>query len=320
MSRLVPKEMIPDSLWNSKLSTLHLPPQLISSWVLLLDKCGLRGRAMEPAPEGFVGGRSKDDTDNHLAWRFASSAARVMLTMLDPDEDLAEIPDAFTRIFSGNKVFLADLPCGSGAASMSILSVLCELRKQSRLPRMPLTVAIIGGEISKRAQDHANEAMRSLATELANQAITVEFEAIDWDVCDPFSNTDLIRRLTLKSQNCPAKLLVLANFSGFLQKEGKWKEAQKQFEELFRHSREENSIALWIEPRMNVVIAQGGFMPRLIAWFKKLFSAFMLAKDGNGESKNYGESSANVKQPLNEGTFRVNLVVVRFDLPLRRRI
>lgn len=320
MKRLIPKKMIPDSLWNSEDSILHLPPQLISSWTMLLDKYGLRDKAMERAPEGFEGGMSKEDTDNHLSWRFTGSSARVMLPMLDPLEDLYEISDVFARIFSGNKVFLADLPCGSGAASMSILSVLCELRKQSRLPRMPLDIVIVGGEISKYAQNYAREALKSLVTELEEQAITIEFEIMDWDVCDPFSNTDLTKHLTLKSQDCTTRLLILANFSGFLQGSGKWKEANRQFEELFRHSREENSIALWIEPNMNAVTnAQGGFMPRLIQWFKRKFSSLIAEKDKVESQNNYTESSVRVKHPLNEGTFRTTLVVVRFDLPLRRK-
>lgn len=317
MKRLIPKKEIPDSLWNSKDRVLHLPPQLISSWEMLLDKHGLREKAEQRAPEGFEGGMSKEDTDNHLAWKFTGSSARVMLPMLDPNEDLAEIPDAFAITFSGNKVFLADLPCGSGAASVSILSVLCELRKQSRLPRMPLEIVIVGGEISEYAQNYANEALESLIAELEAQAITVEFEILDWDVCDPFLNSDLVKHLTLASQNCTAKLLMLANFSGFLQGEGKWKDAQRQLEELFRHSREENSIALWIEPQTNEVIVEGGFMPRLIAWFKTVFSA--LVRDEDGEQKSYAKSSVRVKHPLNEGTFRTHLTVVRFDLPSRRK-
>lgn len=317
MKRLISKEMIPDSLWNSKDSVLCLPPQLISSWTRLLDRLGLLEKAKGRAPQGFEGGMSKEDTENHLAWRFAGSSARVMLPMLDPHEHLDEISNVFARIFSGNKVFLADLPCGSGAASMSILSVLCELRKQSKLPRMPLDVVIVGGEISEYARNYAEEALESLTTALEQQAITIKFEVVDWDVCDTFSNTDLTRCLTLRSQDCATKLLVLANFSGFLQRSGKWKEAKRQFEELFRHSREDNSFALWIEPNMNAVTnAQGGFMPRLIQWFREQFSRLITAEDAN---RNYATSSVIVKNPLTEGTFRTNLVVVRFDLPLRRK-
>jgi len=234
MTRLIPVEMIPNSLWNRENSILYLPPQLISCWEMLLDKYQLRDKAMIEAPRGFEGGMSKEDTDNHLAWRFTGSSARVMLTMLDPFQNLRDIPDVFARIFSGNKVFLADLPCGSGAASMSILSVFCELRKQGKIPRMPLHLVIVGGELSQYAQDYAKEALGSLINALEAQAITLEFSVIDWDVCDKFSNTDLIKQLTLKSQNCPAKLLILANFSGFLEREKKWNEASKQFDEIGR--------------------------------------------------------------------------------------
>jgi len=318
MNRLVTREMIPETLWNNNDSVLHLPPQLIASWEILLDKNGLREKAMEHALEGFEGGMSKEDTDNHLAWRFTGSSAKVMLPMLDPNQELDEISDAFVRIFSGNRVFLADLPCGSGAASMSILSVLCELRRQNVVPRIPLEVVIVGGEISKYAQNYASQALESLKSELESQAITIEFDMMDWDVCDPFSNSDLVKYLTLKSQNCAAKLLILANFSGFLQRSKKWKEAENQFEELFRHSREENSVAIWIEPQKNNVTDKGGFMPRLTNWFKKLFSSFLPLSDEDSEKEHYAKTSAKVKHPLSEGVFRANLVVVRFDLPLRR--
>jgi len=178
----------------------------------------------------------------------------------------------------------------------------------------------MGGEISKYAQIYAKEALGSLVKDLEEQAITIEFEAMDWDVCDPFSNTDLTKHMTLRSQNCATKLLVLANFSGFLQRNSKWKEANRQFEELFRHSREENSIAIWIEPNRNDVTSQGGFIPRLIQWFKRKFAALLLEKEGNENQNSYAQSVVKVKHPLNDGTFRTTLVVVQFDLPLRRKL
>lgn len=269
---------------------------------------------MEKAPEGFEGGISKEDTDNHLAWRFTGSTARVMLTMLDPLQDLSTISDVFARTFSGNSVFLADLPCGSGATSMSILSVLCELRKQRLIPRMPLHVVILGGEISRFAQDYVKKGLDSLKNELETQAITIEYRMTDWDVCDEFSNSDLIRQLTLESQNCPAKLLMVANFSGFLEGNKKWKEAKKQIEELFRHSRGMNNFALWIEPQKNSVVSKGGFMSKLINSFKSLFSKRL--RETESEEGNYKISTARAKHPLKDNKFRVNLAVAKFHLPL----
>lgn len=88
MSRLIPKELIPSTLWDNEESLMYLPPQLISGWMILLEKNGLLDKAKTRAPEGFQGGKSKEDTDNHFAWRFSGSCARVMLSMLDPHQDL----------------------------------------------------------------------------------------------------------------------------------------------------------------------------------------------------------------------------------------
>lgn len=316
MARLIPVETIPDSLWSREEFALYLPSHLISSWEILLDKYQLRERAMTKAPSGFEGGMSKEDTDNHLAWRFTGSCARIMLAMLDPLEELHQISDVFARIFSGNKVFLADLPCGSGATSISILSVFCELRKQDRIPRMPLHIVVVGGEISEYARHYAKEIFESLKPEFESQAITVEFETMNWNVCDKISNTDLITKLILQSQNCLAKLLVVSNFSGLLEREKKWNEAQDQLEELFRYSRGDNSVVLWVEPEKNNVTKNGGFFSRLAKWLRQ--SLFKVTnKDTENQQDNHNCSSINVKHPLKGGTFRTKLAVIQFELPLR---
>jgi hypothetical protein len=177
---------------------------------------------------------------------------------------------------------------------------------------MPLHVVILGGEISRFAQDYAREIFNSLKSEFESQAITVEFELMDWDVCDKFSNTDLIRRLTLQSHNCLAKLLVLANFSGFLEKEKKWNDAKNQFDELFRYSQGDNSIILWIEPRMNTVTNDGGFFSRLTKWVKLFLKKII--KEIEIQHDSYAQSSVKVKHPLKEETFNTNLAVVKFEL------
>jgi hypothetical protein len=184
---------------------------------------------------------------------------------------------------------------------------------------MPLHIIIVGGEISEYAQTYARESLSTLINDLEDQAITIEFDIIDWDVCDKFSNTDLIQQLTLKSQNCSGKLLMLANFSGFLEREKKWKDAQGQFDELFRYSRGNNSIALWIEPQTNNVTDEGKFFSRLIKWFTKIFSK-IIGKDKEIEQLSYACSSVKVKHPLCEGEFRSHLAVIRFDLPPRSKV
>lgn len=320
MVRLIPIELIPASLWNKEDSILRLAPQLISSWEMLLHKYQLVEKARTETTERPTGGISQEATDDHLALRFTTSSARVMLAILDPLENLSEIPDVFARIFSGNKVFLADLPCGSGVATLSILAIFCELRKQGILPRMPLHVTIVGGEISSPARKYAKEALEHLSRELESQAIVIEFSITDWDVCNKISTIDLIQKLTLKSQDCSAKILLVTNFSDFLSKGNKWRDAQKQFDDIFLHSRNDNSAAIWIEPSMKNVICKDGFFSRIIKWFHKLFSSLM-DTGREIEPKGYDtDTPVKVEHPLGKPNFRTNLAVVRFDLPSRRKV
>lgn len=314
MTRFIRVEDIPRSLWKKEKSVLHLPPKLISTWENLLEKYNLKDCAMSPTPEGVIGGIGLKETNDFFAWRFPRSAAAVMMTMLDPQEELPDISNVFVEFFSGNKVFLADLPCGSGAASLSILSTIYELRKQKKIPRMPLHVTLLGGEISEYAQKYAKESLEAIKKELESQAITLEFKIKSWDACDKFSTTRLIKDLTIYSSDCSSRLLFLVNFSGFLERDKKWNEANPQFDELFRYSESDNGIkssAIWIEPQNNNVMNKGGFFHRLIQWvIKNLRDNFYEASLDD----DFPRSNAKVKHPLKEHSFKVNLAVIKFNL------
>lgn len=130
-NRFIKTENLPDSLWCDKSENILLPSQLVDLWKGLLNDNSLMDLANEKAPKGFEGGISKEDTDKHLAWRYNGSCARVILSLLDPKAKLSDVSDAYASTFAGNKVFVADLPSGSGAAIVSILCTLYELRKNN---------------------------------------------------------------------------------------------------------------------------------------------------------------------------------------------
>jgi hypothetical protein len=317
MQRLIKPKDIPRSMWWPEQKRIHLAPDLVSAWQKLLDYTDLTEKALQPVPENIVGGLTKESTDEHLAWRFSGSSARVQLGLLDPGGKLSGVSDAFARIFSGGTVLIADLPCGSGAAVLTILSTIAELRRTGRIPREPLHIRVVGGEISEFARDYANTATNHIKASLAEQAIWVSAEFIHWNALDKFSTADLNNKLATLGQNCTARLLVLANFSGFLQGEGKWKLAIPQFDSLFIHCRNNESFAIWIEPQTNKVLAKGGFFGRVIGWFNELFASFQTPEErASLNLDNLEKSSAQVQHPLRpEQQFDVNLVVQRFDLP-----
>ena len=318
ISRLIRSEDLPESLWRQSDCVLKLPPELIRAWLALLERHGLRPLAeQQDASGGCIGGISRDATNKHFAWRFTGSSARVQLAMLDPESHMPHVADAFAQIFAGGRVAVADLPCGSGAAVLTILTVLAELRRQGRLPREPLDVVVIGGEISEDARGYAAEGLNEVRETLEAQAISVQSVFLPWDVCNNISNTDLIRQLTIRCNGCAARMLVLANFSGFLQREGKWNDAQPQLNELFRHSRDERSSVVWIEPQMNDVLPQtGGLFSRV----KNLLVGLVRVIRGvstDTPPDAVAVTSAKVAHALRpEETFSVGLAVMRFDLHL----
>lgn len=310
--RFVVVEDLPESLWCANSGTMRIPSKAVELWHKLLEQNGLLEMAHEIAPEGFEGGISKEDTDKHLAWRYNGSCARVLLSMLDPKNELPEISDAYASVLSGDKVFLSDLPSGSGAAIVTILCTLYELRKNNVLPRLPLEINIIAGELSLSARDYLLAQLTDLQQYLNDQAIWIDFEILAWDALSKLSTVDLIKQLTLKSQDCSAKMMVLSNFTGFLESNGKWKHAKPQFDDIFLHSRDVLSTAIWIEPQRKNVAT---FFERAVIWLKESFSSLLSPKKLSEESSWYAKSDISCAQPIKNGVFPVRLTVMRFDLP-----
>lgn len=314
--RLVQIKDIPNTLRCVSTKYLRLPEKLISTWTTLLDNNGVRDKAENESPKSIAGGFTEQATNEHLAWRFTGSAARVELAILSPNHSKSEISDAFAKIFSGGKVLLADAPCGSGAAALSVLTTIAELRAQSVLPREPLEIIIVGGEISEYGRKNFTSAFNEVKEHLEKQAITINETVLSWDVCDSLSNTDLIKQFTLLGNTCSAKMLLLANFSEFLQGNGKWKIAKPQFDELFRHFRSERSSVIWIEPQTNKALPKtGGLLGRVITWVGGLKFAMLFNRDGTKDP--VLKDSCKVFNPLdNSRQFRTQLAVMRVDLDI----
>lgn len=315
-NRFIRKEDLPKSLWCKTSESLVLPEQLVQMWKDLLEKNSLLRLSMEKAPKGFEGGSSKEDTDKHLAWRYNGSCARVILSLLDPKENLREVSDAYASVFAGNKVFVADIPSGSGAGIVSVLCTLYELRKNNVLPRHPLEMVILAGEISPSAREYLLIQLETLKPFVEDQSIWMDFEVREWDALCKVNTVDLIKRMTILSEGCEARLLLLSNFSGFLESSGNWNKAKPQFDDIFLHSRDNLSTAIWIEPQKKTV---PNFFSRAIKWLKKSFRSFIGDLATLGDCEWYAQTDAHCMQPLKEGVFPVRLTVLRFDLPIEAK-
>lgn len=249
-------EDIPVSLWDAAPSNagsthpkaLRLPRMLIEAYGELLEELNLQAAAKDQSPNdvGPQGGITEEETRTHFSRNFSGSCARMQFVALDPTSVFKSTRDLFTRMFSGGRLHILDIPCGAGAAGATLLCLAAELRAHGVLPRHPLLVTLVGGDISIPAQKLNRRLYRKLSPRLNEYGIRVASAVLDWDVESAEQTSDLICRWT-KSTHLRAATLVLAlNFSGFLH--NKVEPCKSQLREILRHSKAQQATVLWIEP------------------------------------------------------------------------
>lgn len=307
MLRLIPQDKIPESLWVQKDKVLRLPHSIISSWKSILEEKNLLEKAVKERGDGETGGIDEDSTNNHYCFRYNGSCARFQLTFLDPFEDLKEVSNAFVKSLAGNNVFISDIPSGTGAASLTMLSNIAQLREEKVLPSLPLKVTILAGEISIHALSIFEKAFKNLEPYFNDYGITVVLKSQIWNIRDEDSTSRLTKEITLMGSQASDRIMLLANFTGFLEQEEKWDEVKERFEEMFRHFSGASTIAIWLEPGMKIVTNQ--FWPRVIKWFKHKFKSLI----GSQEDIKLESSSAHYYHGLRDEKLRTNVTVVKFN-------
>ncbi|MCK9195332.1 MAG: hypothetical protein M0P19_15845, partial [Nevskia sp.] len=234
---------------------------------------------------------------------------------LDPKDEVGPTSDHFIQSTAGARLALTDAPCGAGAAALAFLSTLAELRSAGVLPRMPLNVSFVGGEFSQHAEDHARALFLATIDTLEQQAIFVDPIFKHWNVMDQISTTDLVKACLDHGEDCPAKLLVIANFNGLLVKDRRQSNAEPQLNELIRYASGEGSLAVWIEPEMNRAMRGGGLFSWLTGLFEKKWRDFGRALTPDAVSEPAYTSEAKFQLPLQpERTARVTLAILPIDL------
>lgn len=315
-ARILNPKVIPETLWDGTQGLLYLPGVLSLAYKRLIEKHHLKqltfARDLKQPP---IGGDNKIDTDKHFAQQFDGSCARAQLALLDPKQHVTRASNAFIRTLSGNSVCITDAPCGCGAAVISLLSTIAELRAKNILPRQPLVIKLIGAEFSETARDYATEFFSELQPYFAEQAITIDAEFINWNINDKMSNTDLITGMTINAASISKSLLIVANFSGYLQHEQNRQKAEPQLEELFRHASGGDTMVIWIEPGTNKAVHIGGLLPSLAKWSRDKWQKFVHVNTEGDDTNPVLTTECHFESPIeNRGKHRVSLAVMRLDL------
>ncbi|HRO27271.1 MAG TPA: hypothetical protein PLN31_20430 [Azoarcus taiwanensis] len=298
---------------------LTLPEALASAYVALTDHHGLReqGLAREKG-SGATGGQSRSEQLDYFAKKFDGSSARAMLTILDPESKAGTTSDRILASIAGNVVCMTDAPCGAGAASLGLLCTLSVLREKGVLPRMPLTVRWVGGELSPHAIELSQAMFEAVASALEAQAIFLDRQWIQWNVTDPMSTADLVRASERASVAADMRLLIVANFSSALQRDQRREAARSQLEEVFRYASGTNSAAVWIEPDMNISMDRGGLFSWLRREFKSLWDRMAGPEPESNPDEPAHRCEASFVLPLKpDTTSRVTLAVMPISFARR---
>lgn len=308
--RLLPPTEIPPLLMLKPGGELLLPADLAGAYRQVLTARNWLDEALAERAGGAIGGAKPEAAKRHFVESFAGSCARVALVVLDPHETLHEASDRIVSAFAGGRLGILDIPCGAGAAALSLLSVIAALRNDSRLPRQLLEVFLLGGDHSELARSLGDEMKTALERCLEEQGIRLHPKFVPWDACDAQSTTELLHTWMEHARDCRQLLVIAANCSGFLQSEGKFKDASPHLEQVFRWANARRSDVAWVEPQTN--LARRGFLPRLVQWVGRTLRGLFRVRAG-ADSNSGSLAEATFVHPLKPGTFPVHVSLVRFE-------
>ncbi len=129
---------LPQTVWDN--GVLYLPEPLAAAHKEFLVSNSLMDDYL-PNQQGGVGGKTTEDTLEHFINRFLNSAARMQFVCASPDDEQPEVREMVFDQLGDGHIFLLDLAAGNGAGTLAMLSLLCELRFQKAIPKLPVNVA-----------------------------------------------------------------------------------------------------------------------------------------------------------------------------------
>jgi hypothetical protein len=250
MGRLIPVASLCKSLWLDE--CLHLSPILSDAYVSRLNAVGLTELAKDQREaRGEAGGLSSADTDRHFALRFSNSVGRNLCAALDPHDALDQLSNSLLGPSLGEKLLIVDVPAGAGAAGLGLLDCIRELRANQLLPKLPLSVKILGGDLSTRALEHYQGLFDATSEAYERELIFADLELRAWDVASVPGNAAFVGTVVNAAEQFDAVLIVASNFSDAMGDERLLEHFKHFLSQLIGRLAEKQTTICWIEPNTN---------------------------------------------------------------------
>lgn len=193
----------------------QIPKNLAEVYRESLNNKGLLEKAsIYKSPREIYGGAGDDESEQHYCFRFLNSASRLVRVLIDFPEKFPEITKRSHLIFSSGRIALLDIPCGTGAGSLALLSSLAELRKSGATPSTPITVTIYGGDISSWSRQVFSELSSAIAPKLLEAGIKLHTTVHHWDASEAKSMAAICDEWLANHHADNDYFVLVSNFSG----------------------------------------------------------------------------------------------------------
>ena len=216
--------------------------------------------------KSIYGGVTPKETYEHFALRFSASVVRVQNVLLDTQAAFGAISLEVLQSFSSHSISILDIPCGTGAGALALLSIIHELRLAGLVPCLPLNVTVQGGDFSECALEIYRDLFNDLRSVFALSGIKVTLHGMHWDATDLASTNQLFRTWERASLEAHERFVLISNFSG----DGS--DMDERLDESMRHicvrAAAVDATLLWIEPGDK---GGKGFLARMSKAIRKFF-------------------------------------------------
>ena len=237
---------IPKNLFDG--TFMYLPPEVVSGYKRTIDEYGLRKLAESCQKDSAIGGKTKSEAQKHFARQFLSSFARLQCAVLDPKNQLGEIPSRLLSTLGSGKVAWIDAACGAGATSLGILHTMAALGIENIVPSLPLEVRIVAGDISEHAMDIFEEFHNRTAHSLLSENISMTLSCYPWDAFDSTSTSSLVDA-AVRYPYDEEYLVTIGATGGFLH--SKFKNFKPSYEHLWTRLSNYPAVLFHVETQIN---------------------------------------------------------------------
>lgn len=240
---------LPISVWNS--NVLYLPAPLAAAHKDFLNTKGWMS-SYQPSQNGGTGGQSAQEAQDHVINRFLNSAARMQFVCADPHDAQPEVREMVLDQLGDGHIHLLDLAAGNGAGTLAMLSLLCELRAQKAVPKLPLNVSIVGVDYSANALTFYADLLGRISPWFETSGINISLSLAHCDLSVSGEFSEVLESFfdDAKKQDVKRFLCVISALSGA------GKEGLEQMHDSLKiaaaglSSKKRSSSWLWVEPHV----------------------------------------------------------------------